>query len=54
MKIALLGWLIAVLRDLAHGESCDPESMSRGYGRALTDAANVLADLLNAELDDDA
>jgi hypothetical protein len=43
--------MIELLRELAHYESCDPESMSRGYGRALTDAANVLADLLNAEIE---
>jgi hypothetical protein len=51
MNIAELGCLIAALRKLAQYETRDPESMSRGYGRALTDAANLLDDLLNAEID---
>jgi hypothetical protein len=52
MKVAYLAFLRAALRKLAHAESCDPESMSRGDGRALLDAANVVDDLLKAAIDD--
>ena len=46
-----IGQLVKILRDLASEERDDPESMVRGHGRALLEAANLLEDLLIAETD---
>ena len=46
-----IGWRVKILRDLADEERDDPESMARGRGRALLEAANLLEDLPMAETD---
>ena len=43
-------WIVSVLRELAHEERDNPESMTHGHGRALLDAASIL----EAQLDDTA
>jgi hypothetical protein len=43
-----LNWIVSVLRELAHEERNNPESMAHGHGRALLDAASIL----EVQLDD--
>jgi hypothetical protein len=43
-----LAWIVSVLHELAYEERDDPESMRRGYGCALLDAASIL----EAQLDE--